>query len=126
MPKRELVRIVEALRKNQPTTILRHQRPTKSELHPTMKPVSLVQRMIEWSSRPDDIVLDFFGGSGTTLIAAHKTGRKARITEMDPRFCDVIIRRWQNFTGKKAIHAATGKTFDEVASHGNTAIPAVA
>ena len=126
MTKRELVRIVEALRKNQPTTILRHQRPNKSELHPTMKPVSLVQRMIEWSSRPDDIVLDFFGGSGTTLIAAHKTGRKARITELDPRFCDVIIRRWQNFTGKKAIHAATGKTFDEVASHGNTAIPAVA
>ena len=77
-----------------------------------MKPVSLVQRMIEWSSQAGDIVIDFFGGSGTTLIAAHKTGRKARITEMDPRFCDVIVKRWQDYTGKDAILESTGETFN--------------
>ena len=112
MSKQELIRIAESFRKNQPTTVLRHHRPKKSDLHPTMKPVSLVQRMIEWSSQAGDIVIDFFGGSGTTLIATHKTGRKARITEMDPRFCDVIVKRWQDYTGKDAILESTGETFN--------------
>lgn len=66
-----------------------------------MKPVELVERAIKNSSRSGDIVLDGFGGSGSTLIAAEKTGRKARLVELDPKFCDVIVRRWEEYTGKK-------------------------
>ena len=108
------------------TTILRFDRPHRNGEHPTMKPVALFEYQMLNNTKGQDIVLDLFGGSGTTMIAAEKNGRQSRLMEMDPKYCDVIIRRWQNFTGKKAIHAATGKTFDEVASHGNTAIPAVA
>lgn len=99
---------------------------TGAYVHPTQKPVELIERAMGNSSKGGDTVLDLFGGSGSTLIACQKTGREARLMELDPKYCDVIIRRWQNFTGKKAIHEATGKTFDEVASNGNTAIPAVA
>lgn len=67
-----------------------------------MKPVELVERAILNSSKPGDIVLDGFGGSGSTLIAAEKTRRKARLMELDPKFCDVIIRRWEEYTGNKA------------------------
>lgn len=67
-----------------------------------MKPINLVQRMIEWSSRHGEIVLDLFGGSGSTLIACEKIGRKARLMELDPKYCDVIVKRWEDFTGKKA------------------------
>ena len=67
-----------------------------------MKPVNLVQRMIEWSSIAGQTVLDLFGGSGSTLIACEKTGRKARLMELDPKYCDVIVKRWEDFTGKKA------------------------
>ncbi len=108
------------------TTILRFDRPNRNGEHPTMKPVALFEYQMLNNTKGQDIVLDLFGGSGTTMIAAEKNGRSSRLMELDPKYCDVIIRRWQNFTGKKAIHAATGKTFDEVASHGNTAIPAVA
>jgi DNA modification methylase len=64
-------------------------------------------------------VLDSFGGSGTTLIAAEKNGRTALLMELDPRYCDVIVKRWQDFTGKQAVHADTGKTFEEVANGKN-------
>lgn len=76
-------------------------------LHPNQKPVDLIVKTIENSSKRDDIVLDLFGGSGTTLIACEKTGRKARLVELDPIYCDVIVTRWENYTGKKAerIHA---------------------
>ncbi len=67
-----------------------------------MKPVELVERAINNSSKVGDIVLDGFGGSGSTLIAAEKTRRKARLMELDPKFCDVIVRRWEEYTGKKA------------------------
>lgn len=67
-----------------------------------MKPVELVERAILNSSKLGEIVLDGFGGSGSTLIAAEKTGRKARLMELDPKFCDVIIRRWEEYTGNKA------------------------
>ena len=79
-----------------------YNKPVKNDLHPTMKPVELVERAICNSSRAGDVVLDGFGGSGSTLIAAEKTGRKARLIELDPKFCDVIVRRWEEFTGKKA------------------------
>ena len=90
-------------------------RPVKCDLHPTMKPVALVERAINNSSRISDIVLDTFGGSGSTLIAAEKTHRRCRMMELDEKYVDTIIRRWQEFTGKDAIHKETGKTFNELA-----------
>ena len=65
-------------------------------------------------SRRRDLILDPFAGSGTTIIAAEKTGRRARVSEIDPHYCDVIVRRWQAYTGKSAIHAATGLSFEEI------------
>jgi len=76
-----------------------------SYVHPTQKPVALPEEAIINSSKGSDIVLDLFGGSGSTLIAAEKTGRKARLMELDPKYCDVIVKRWEDFTGKKAILA---------------------
>lgn len=82
--------------------------------HPTQKPVTLPERAIINTSKPADKILDLFGGSGSTLIACEKTGRQARLMELDPKYVDVIVKRWQDFTGKKAIHAQTGRTFDEM------------
>ena len=84
-------------------------KPQKNDLHPTMKPVELVERALRNSSRPGDVVLDPFGGSGTTLIAAEKSGRVARLIELDPKYADVIVRRWEDFTGKEAIREAAGQ-----------------
>ena len=89
-----------------------------------MKPVALFEYQMLNNTKGGDLVLDLFGGSGTTLIAAEKNGRIARLMELDPRYCDVIIRRWQNYTGKSAVLEATGRTFDEVATDGKSAIPA--
>ena len=80
-------------------------KPRVNDLHPTMKPVELVERAIRNSSRPGDIVLDPFGGSGTTLIAAEKSGRIGWLIELDPKYVDVIVRRWQDWTGKEATRA---------------------
>lgn len=85
------------------TTVLEYDRPTRSTDHPTMKPVELVAYCLANSSGNGDVVLDPFGGSGTTLIACEKLGRKARLMELDPRYCDVIIRRWEEATGRKAV-----------------------
>ena len=79
-----------------------------------MKPVELVERALRNSSRPGDIVLDPFGGSGTTLIAAEKTGRRARLIELDPKYVDVIVRRWQSYTGDQAIREGDGLAFNEL------------
>jgi DNA modification methylase len=87
-------------------------KPHKNDLHPTMKPVELVERAIRNSSRPGNVVLDPFGGSGTTLIAAEKTGRLAHLIELDPKYVDVIVRRWQDWTGKQATREADGVAFD--------------
>ncbi|WP_236621834.1 DNA methyltransferase [Luteimonas huabeiensis] len=89
-------------------------KPAKNDLHPTMKPVDLVERAIRNSSRPGDVVLDPFGGSGTTLIAAEKAGRVARLIELDPKYADVIVRRWQDWTGQQATREADGLAFDRV------------
>jgi DNA modification methylase len=119
MKKDELVAMLKQIKEQMPTTIVRHDRPTKSDLHPTMKPVGLVQRMIEWSSMDGWIVLDLFGGSGSTMIACQKANRQARLMELDPKFVDVIVKRWQDFTGKIAVHAETGKPFAEVKNGNN-------
>jgi len=91
-------------------------KPRVNDLHPTMKPVELVERAITNSSKSRDIVLDLFGGSGSTLIACEKTGRHARLMELDPKYVDVIIQRWQDFTGQKATLESSGQTFKDVAS----------
>jgi DNA modification methylase len=81
--------------------------------HPTVKPTALVADAIMDVTHRGDVVLDSFGGSGSTLLAAEKTGRKARLIELDPAYVDVAIRRWQEMTGKDAIHAASGQAFEE-------------
>lgn len=85
-----------------PTTTIYEAKPLKDEAHPTMKPVRLIARTMRNSSRKGEAVLDLFGGSGTTMIAAEQLGRRAYLMEIDPRYCDVIIERWEKFTGKKA------------------------
>ena len=86
-------------------------RPVANKLHPTMKPVELVERAILNSSKTKDVVLDSFGGSGTTMIACEKNNRHARLIELDPKYVDVIVQRWQEFTGEEAILLATGEAF---------------
>lgn len=97
-------------------------KPQKNDLHPTMKPVELVERAIRNSSRPGNVVLDPFGGSGTTLIAAEKSGRVARLIELDPKYADVIVRRWQEWTGKQATREPDGALFDDQAASDSSAI----
>ena len=91
-------------------------KPAKNDLHPTMKPVALVERAIRNSSKSRDIVLDPFGGSGTTLIAAERTGRRARLIELDPKYADVAVQRWQEQTGRTAKLDPSGQSFSEMAS----------
>jgi DNA modification methylase len=91
-------------------------RASRNDLHPTMKPVALVEKAIRNSSRRGAVVLDPFGGSGTTLIACCNTERQARLLELDPRYCDVIVRRWQEHTGQLATLAASGQTFADLES----------
>jgi len=102
------------------TTILEFDRPSRNGEHPTMKPVALFEYQLLNNTKGGDIVLDSFGGSGTTMIAAEKNGRIARLMELDPKYCDVIIKRWQDFTGKIATHAETGQPFAEVINGNET------
>ena len=90
-------------------------KPAKNDLHPTMKPVELVERAVRNSSKTRDLVLDPFGGSGSTLIACEKSGRRARLIELDPKYVDVIVRRWQEFTGQEAKRASDGAKFNNKA-----------
>jgi DNA modification methylase len=83
-------------------------------MHPTVKPVALIADALRDCSRRGEIVLDAFGGSGSTLIAAEKTGRSARLMEYDPLYCDTIVRRWEAYTGKRATLTVTGETFEAV------------
>ena len=85
------------------TTVLEFDKPKNNDLHPTMKPVDLIAYLINNSSKKNDNVLDLFGGSGTTLIACEQLNRKCFMMELDPKYCDVIIQRFESFTGKKAI-----------------------
>jgi len=85
------------------TTIIECKKPKKNDMHPTMKPVELMEYQILNNTKGQDIVLDLFGGSGSTMIAAEKIGRCARLMELDPKYCDVIVKRWEDFTGQKAV-----------------------
>jgi DNA modification methylase len=96
------------------STLLVFDRPAKSEQHPTMKPVALFEYQMLNNTKGEDIVLDSFGGSGTTLIAAEMNGRRARVMEFDPKYCDVIIKRWQDFTGLQATLEGSGEYFPTI------------
>jgi DNA modification methylase len=84
-------------------SVINEPKPKRSDGHPTMKPVALIERMLRNSARPGDIVLDLFGGSGSTLMAAERLGMCARLSELDPGYCDVIVARWEAYTGRKAV-----------------------
>jgi DNA modification methylase len=96
------------------TTILEFDRPSKSVEHPTMKPVELFEYQLLNNTKGSDLILDSFGGSGTTMIAAEKNNRYSRLMELDPKYCDVIIKRWQDFTGKEAVLESNGKTYSNL------------
>jgi len=91
-------------------------KPVSNDLHPTMKPVELVERAIRNSSKSRDTVLDPFAGSGSTAIACEKTGRQARLIELEPKYCDVIVRRWQEFSGREARLEGDGRKYAEIAA----------
>lgn len=85
------------------STVLQFDRPTKSEIHPTMKPIALFDYQIKNSSKSGDAVLDLFNGSGTTIMACEQNGRNAYCMELDPKYVDAAIERWEEFTGEKAV-----------------------
>ena len=99
----ELRDAIRDLMKTLETDIVREQKTLKNDLHPTMKPIKLLARFIRNSSKETDYVLDLFGGSGSTLIACEQLNRNCFTMELDPKYCDVIIKRWENFTGEKAV-----------------------
>lgn len=115
MKKTELIDYINKLFET--TTVLYEPKPSRSELHPTMKPVTLIGKLIANSSRKGDAIADFFGGSGTTLIAAEQLGRRAFLMEIDPHYVDVILTRWEEFTGKKAVLCEEGNM--EKTDHGS-------
>ena len=104
MKKAEMQKLLHDILDNRtPTTVIDCPKPQKSADHPTMKPVRLFGYQMANSSLPGEIVLDTFGGSGTTMVAAEQLGRKARLMELDPHYCNVIIARWEKLTGQKAV-----------------------
>ena len=97
------------------SSVLEFDKPARNDVHPTMKPVALFESQLVNNTRTGDVVLDDFGGSGTTLIAAEKHGRLARVMELSPHYCDVIVQRWQAYTGESAVLEATQRRFVDVA-----------
>jgi len=98
------------------STLWQEKKPAANRLHPTMKPVELIERALINSSKAGDCVVDLFGGSGSTLIACERRGRNARLAELDPKYTDVIVKRWQEYTGKRAVLGGTDRSFDEIAA----------
>lgn len=104
LKKEELIKILEDIYADKiNTTVIYENKPNASIEHPTMKPIKLLSRLIKNSSKVDECVLDLFGGSGSTLIACEQLSRTCYIMELDPKYCDVIIKRWEILTGQKAI-----------------------
>jgi len=97
------------------STLWHEKKPAANRIHPTAKPVELIERALLNSSKSGDIVADLFAGSGSTLIGCERRGRKARLMEIDPKYADCIVRRYEEFTGKKAVLDGDGRTFDEIA-----------
>lgn len=109
MDKNELKALIRALQEKKETDVIYEDKPLVSDLHPTMKPIKLIARLMINSSRKDDVIADIFGGSGSTIIAAEQLGRKCRMMELDPHYVDVIIDRWEKYTGGKAEKIKDGK-----------------
>lgn len=103
----------EAYLEEMPTSMLNVAKPSKNGLHPSTKPVELWERLMSNSGRSGDVVVDAFSGSGTTIIAADRLGMSARVMELDPKYVDTAVKRWQNYTGRTAIHLLTGEPFPE-------------
>lgn len=101
----------QATLEEHPGSVIYHDKPSRSELHPTTKPVGLWEKLMKPSSRPGDVVIDWFSGSGTTMIAADRMGLIARVIDLDEKFVDVAVRRWEMLTGRRAVHAITGEPF---------------
>jgi DNA modification methylase len=97
------------------STLWEEKKPAANRLHPTMKPVELVERALVNSSKTGDLVLDLFGGAGSTLIGCERRGRKARLMEIDPKYADVIVKRYQEYSGKPAVLDGDGRTYAEIA-----------
>ena len=96
------------------STLWEEKKPAANRIHPTAKPVELVERAVVNSSRVGDLVVDLFGGSGSTLIGCERKGRKARLMEIDPKYTDCIVRRWQEYTGQQGVLQSDGRSFDEI------------
>jgi DNA modification methylase len=96
------------------STLWQEKKPAANRLHPTMKPIELIERALLNSSKGGDCVLDLFGGSGSTLVAGERRNRKSRLMELDPKYTDVIVKRWQEYTGQQAVLAKGGRSFEEV------------
>jgi DNA modification methylase len=96
------------------STLWQEKKPAANRLHPTMKPIELIERALLNSSKAGDCVLDLFGGSGSTLIACERRNRTSRLMELDPKYTDVIVKRWQEYTGQQAVLAKDGRSFEEV------------
>lgn len=112
LSKPDLIKMVKGLMEpDRATTVLEEPKPTKNDLHPTMKPIKLIGRLIANSSRPAELILDQFGGSGSTLIAAEQLQRSCYMMELDPKYVDVIVERWETFTGKRAIKENQDEAF---------------
>jgi site-specific DNA-methyltransferase (adenine-specific) len=104
LKKDEAIKLLQdILSEKRSTTVINEDKPARSVEHPTMKPVKLLAKLIRNSTRPNEKVFDPFGGSGSTLIACEQLGRKCYTMELSPKYCDVIIKRWENLTGKQAI-----------------------
>lgn len=103
----------EAYLEEMPTSMLNVAKPSKNGLHPSTKPVELWERLMSNSGRSGDVVVDAFSGSGTTIIAADRLGMSARVMELDPKYVDTAVKRWQNYTGRTATHLLTGEPFPE-------------
>jgi DNA modification methylase len=97
------------------STLWCENKPVANRLHPTMKPVELVERALLNSSKAGDVVVDLFAGSGSTLIACERRRRKTRLMEIDPKYADCIVRRYQEYTGKQAVLEGDGRTFEQIA-----------
>jgi DNA modification methylase len=98
------------------STLWHEKKPAANRLHPTMKPVELIERALLNSSKAGDLVADLFGGSGSTMIACERRNRNARLMELDPKYTDVIVKRWQDYTGQQATLAGEDRSFDDVAA----------
>ena len=104
LKKEEMLALLEQMLSDKvPTTVLYEDKPLVNDIHPTMKPIRLMARLVKNSTRPGQTVLDLFGGSGSTMMACEQLERSCFTMELDPRYVDAIINRWEKFTGEKAV-----------------------